>query len=63
MAELDAPTRDHLNMTGLLRRLLALKSVAIGTVGTDGQWGKVDSPGDVELYERMLADGQLSLEQ
>jgi L-glutamine-phosphate cytidylyltransferase len=62
LAELDAPTRDQLSMTGLLRRLLAMKLVAIGTVGTDGQWGKIDSPGDVELYERMLADGQLSLE-
>ncbi len=62
LAELDVPTRDQLNLTGFLRRLLALKSVAIGTVGTDGQWGKVDSPGDVRLYERMLAEGQLSLE-
>jgi choline kinase len=62
LAELDAPTRDQLTMTGLLRRLLAVKSVAIGTVGTDGQWGKVDSPDDVALYERMLADGQLGLE-
>jgi L-glutamine-phosphate cytidylyltransferase len=62
LAELDAPTRDQLSMTGLLRRLLAMKLVAIGTVGTDGQWGKIDSPSDVGLYERMLADGQLSLE-
>ena len=28
-----------------------MKLVAIGTVGTDGQWGKIDSPGDVGLYE------------
>ncbi len=62
LAELDAPTRDQLSMTGLLRRLLAIKSVAIGTIGTDGQWGKIDSPDDVRLYERMLADGKLSLE-
>lgn len=62
LAELDAPTRDQLSMTELLRRLLAIKSVAIGTIGTDGQWGKIDSPDDVRLYERMLADGKLSLE-
>jgi L-glutamine-phosphate cytidylyltransferase len=62
LAELDVTTRDQLSMTGLLRRLLALKSVAIGTVGFDGQWGKIDSPEDVRMYERMIADGQLSLE-
>ena len=62
LAELDAPTRDQLDITGLLRRLLATKPGAIGTVGTDGQWGKIDSPDDVALYERMVADGQLVLE-
>jgi L-glutamine-phosphate cytidylyltransferase len=62
LGELDPPTRDQLSMTGLLRRLLAMKSVGIGTVGTDGQWGKVESAGDMELYERMVADGQLLLE-
>jgi choline kinase len=62
LAELDAPTRDQLDMSGLLRRLLAAKSVSIGTVGTDGQWGKIDSPDDVALYESMVTDGHLLLE-
>ena len=62
LAELDAPTRDRLDMTGLLRRLLAAKTVGIGTVGTDGQWGEMDNPGDAALYERMVAAGELVLE-
>jgi L-glutamine-phosphate cytidylyltransferase len=62
LAELEAPARDRLDLTGLLRLLLAAKSVSIGTIGTDGQWGKVDRPEDVALYESMVAEGQLSFE-
>jgi L-glutamine-phosphate cytidylyltransferase len=40
LAELDAPTRDQLNMTGLLRRLLAVKSVAIGPLALTVSGGK-----------------------
>ncbi len=54
--------RDRLDMTGLLRRLLAAKSIAISTFGTDGQWGEIDNPGDVELYQSMIRDGELMLE-
>jgi L-glutamine-phosphate cytidylyltransferase len=61
LAMLDAPTRDRLDMTGLLKRLLG-SNVAINTVATDGQWGEIDNPDDLTLYERMVQDGELKLE-
>jgi len=45
----------------LLRRLLA-QGETIGTVGTDGQWGEIDNPEDVALYESMVREGELLLE-
>jgi L-glutamine-phosphate cytidylyltransferase len=60
---LDAPTRDRLDMTGLLRRLLAGKALPINTFGTDGQWGEIDNPGDVALYQNMVREGELLLEE
>ena len=62
MASLDQPTRDRLDMTGMLRRLLAGKVIPIATFGTDGQWGEIDNPGDVALYQTMIRDGNLELE-
>jgi L-glutamine-phosphate cytidylyltransferase len=62
LAGLDAVVRDRLDMTGLLRRLLAANSVRISTHATDGQWGEIDNPGDAELYQQMVADGELTLE-
>jgi L-glutamine-phosphate cytidylyltransferase len=62
LASLDAAARDRLDMTGLLRRLLAADLVHIGTYGTDGQWGELDNPQDAEVYESMLARGELVLE-
>jgi choline kinase len=59
---LDAAIRDRLDMTGLLRRLLAGNELTIGTLGTNGQWGEIDNPEDVALYEDMLRDGELVLE-
>jgi L-glutamine-phosphate cytidylyltransferase len=61
-ASLEERERDRLDMTGLLRRLLARGTVPIGTCGTDGQWGELDSPGDAELYTSMLKRGDLVLE-
>jgi len=61
LATLDAHTRDRLDMTGLLQRLLRVH-VAIGTIGIEGQWGEIDNPGDLALYERMANDGELLLE-
>jgi L-glutamine-phosphate cytidylyltransferase len=62
LATLDQPTRDRLDMTGLLRRLLAGKITPVTTFGTDGQWGEIDNPGDVELYQTMIREGDLTLE-
>lgn len=59
---LDAPIRDLLDMTGLLRRLLAAHAVVINTYGTEGQWGEIDNPGDVALYENMVGIHELVLE-
>ena len=52
LGTLDAPIRDRLDMTGLLRRLLAGKELPIDTFATDGQWGEIDNPEDVALYQR-----------
>jgi len=62
LATLDAAIRDHLDMTGLLRRLLRGKELPIGTFGTDGQWGEIDNPNDVTLYQNMVREGELVLE-
>jgi hypothetical protein len=61
-ATLDQPIRDRLDMTGLLRRLLALKAIPISTLATEGGWGEIDNPGDVELYQSMLNGHELILE-
>ncbi|MGH9533891.1 MAG: NTP transferase domain-containing protein [Terriglobales bacterium] len=62
LARLTAPARDRLDLTGLLRRLLAARALPVATCPGDGQWGEVDQPSDIELYERMLRDGELELE-
>jgi L-glutamine-phosphate cytidylyltransferase len=63
LAALDPPVRDRLDMTGLLRRILAAKILPIGTYGTNSQWGEIDNPGDVELYQGMIRGGELALEE
>jgi L-glutamine-phosphate cytidylyltransferase len=62
LSTLDPAIRDHLDVTGLLRRLLAGKELPIGTFGTDGQWGEVDNPEDAALYQKMVKEGELLLE-
>ena len=62
LSRLDAPVRDHLDVTRLLRRLLSEKELAIATYGTDGQWGEIDNPKDVALYQNMVREGELLLE-
>jgi L-glutamine-phosphate cytidylyltransferase len=57
----DREIRDRLDMTGLLGRLLD-QGFPIGTVGTEGQWGEVDSASDLALYEGMIRGGQLQLD-
>jgi choline kinase len=62
LAKLDAPTRDRLDVTGLLRLLLIRNELSIATFSTDGQWGEVDNPEDVALYQAMVTEGELRLE-
>ena len=59
---LDSPIRDRLDLTGLLRRLLAADALPIATFGTDGDWGEIDNPQDVVLYEDMVRKGELALD-
>jgi choline kinase len=62
LSTLDAPVRDRLDVTGLLRRLLTRQEFPIATFGTDGQWGEIDNPEDVILYQNMVREGELLLE-
>jgi L-glutamine-phosphate cytidylyltransferase len=62
LGTLEAPVRNSLDVTGLLRRLLAAKALPIGTFGTEGQWGEIDNPQDVALYLDMIRNGELQLE-
>jgi choline kinase len=61
LGTLDEATRERLDMTGLLRRLLSLK-FAIHTFATEGQWGEIDNPEDVALYKNMIREGELVLD-
>lgn len=61
LAPLDETTRNRLDMTGLLRRLL-VTGFPIHTVGIDGQWGEIDNAQDLALYEAMIRNGELVLE-
>lgn len=63
IAGLEPHIRDRLDMTGLLRRLLAAEAMIINTHPTDGQWGEIDNPGDIDLYRQMVSDGELVLEE
>jgi choline kinase len=63
LAALEPPLRDRLDMTGLLRRLIAGRIVPITTFGTDGQWGEIDNAGDVALYQSMVSERELVLEE
>ncbi len=58
---LDPALRDSLDMTGLLRRLLQ-RDYPVETLATEGNWGEIDSPADLALYERMARDGELTLD-
>lgn len=57
----DAKTRDGMDMTTLLRRLLE-SGFPIRTVSIRGQWGEIDSASDLELYEKMIREGELCLD-
>ena len=61
LATLDEPSRNRLDMTSLLQRLIR-RDVAVYTFATTGQWGEIDNPDDLALYECMVKDGELTLE-
>jgi choline kinase len=61
LAALDAKARDAMDMTTLLRALLD-SGFPIQTVGIAGQWGEIDSASDLELYEKMIREGELCVE-
>jgi choline kinase len=61
LAAVDEKTREGIDMTTLLRTLLD-SGFPIKTIGITGQWGEIDSSGDLELYEKMIRDGELCLE-
>lgn len=58
---LDPIACDRLDMTSLLGRLLDTGS-NISTYAAAGQWGEIDNPNDLVLYERMAGAGELTLE-
>lgn len=57
LKRLDSGTRDRLDMTSLLQRLLAAGVSVVG-VAVDGHWCEVDSESDLRLYEAKLRDGK-----
>lgn len=61
LVRISRPARDRLDMTSLLRRLID-SGTAIYTVATEGDWGEIDNPSDVLLYEKMSAAGEVNLE-
>jgi L-glutamine-phosphate cytidylyltransferase len=62
LVQLNPATRDRLDMTGLLR-ILVDRGFPIYTLGTEGHWGEVDSPGDLAVYECMAKHGELLLDE
>lgn len=59
LATLDEAAIDKLDMTSLLRRLLAA-GAAIGLSPVHGPWGEVDEPGDLALYHQLIAPAALA---
>ena len=48
-AALEASTRDRLDMTGLLSQLIRSGQPVRG-LAYDGEWGEIDSAGDLDAY-------------
>ena len=60
LATLSTERRDTLDMTGLLSALVAAGH-SVGGVPVSGPWGEVDSASDLTLYERLIAEGRLTM--
>ncbi|MGP0076529.1 MAG: NTP transferase domain-containing protein [Bryobacteraceae bacterium] len=61
LAARDAKARDRMDMTTLLGALLD-SGFPIATLPTAGSWGEIDSSEDLELYEKMIREGELCLD-
>lgn len=59
---MDSVARDRLDVTSLLRQLLASNEIAIDTYPNEGHWGEIDHAGDLALYQRMVENRELLLE-
>lgn len=60
LTQLDDSTRDRLDMTSLLGRLIRA-GIPIRATAIHSSWGEVDSASDLALYERMLREGRMRL--
>lgn len=58
LQDCDPPNRAKLDVTALLARLIAA-GVPVHGVPIPGPWGEVDQPGDLAVYEAMIAKGTL----
>ena len=57
--DLGRAATDKLDMTGLLSRLIILGET-ISTLPISGNWGEIDTPGDLALYEKIFAHTDIS---
>ena len=62
LSTLDGAICDRLDVTALLRRLLSGNELPIATFAADGQWGEIDNPEDLALYQKMVREGELLIE-
>lgn len=58
-AHLSTVDADRLDMTTLLRQLLA-RDLRIGIVPVVGSWGEIDSDTDLAIYEQMIQEGSMT---
>lgn len=58
--ELPEGGRDKLDMTSLLRSLIA-RGNSLQAIAVEGPWGEVDTASDLALYERDIKEGRLLL--
>ena len=44
---------DRIPMTSMLQKVIESAKVSITAVPYDGEWGEVDSPNDLKLYQKL----------
>ena len=57
---LDVERRDRLDITGLLSGLIGAGQSVVA-VPLSGSWGEVDNADDLDLYERLILNGQMRM--